>query len=82
MCQAETQVIINDVVKDTNFTQTSLSAFELNEDSSASKNEENSEEPNICPLCGNYFEQVPFVVFHEHVLSHFSKEYIDNLDRC
>lgn len=30
---------------------------------------------NTCPLCGiSYRKSVPFPEFHEHVLSHFSKE--------
>jgi len=32
-------------------------------------------EINTCPLCGIVYEKsIPFAEFHEHVLSHFTKE--------
>lgn len=29
---------------------------------------------NVCPLCSDYFGKSTFETFHEHVVSHFTKE--------
>lgn len=35
----------------------------------------NANDDNVCPLCGLVYKQsVPFNLFHEHVIDHFTKE--------
>ena len=75
MCQAGTQVDINESLKENLTVRTNVSSSNL-----VSENDLNPEESNtdnsekICPLCGICYGNSTFTAFHEHVLSHFNND--------
>lgn len=73
MCQMGTQFDSDDSCKEHGATQTSLMTSGI---SGMEKCPNDMDiDINTCPLCGiSYRKSVPFPEFHEHVLSHFSKE--------
>lgn len=74
MCQTGTQSDSDDSFKEHGATQTSLMTTDVSMEK-CSNPTDNKEMDNICPLCGTvYGKSASFAEFHEHVLSHFSKE--------
>lgn len=72
MCQTGTQFDSDDSFKEHGATQTSLMTPSLSMEKCPNQNDNVD---NMCPLCGIAFGKcVPFPDFHEHVLSHFTKE--------
>lgn len=54
-------------------TQTSLPPISLPQEKCSTENSDMNDK--ICPLCGSFYgKSIPFAEFHEHVLSHFTKE--------
>ncbi|XP_053977597.1 protein spindle-F isoform X1 [Hylaeus volcanicus] len=75
MCQTGTQFDSDESFKEHGATQTSLQTSSLCLDK-CSNSTDNTEQVNrICPLCGLFYGKATlFIEFHEHVLSHFSKD--------
>jgi len=73
MCQIGTQFDSDDHSKEHGATQTSLMPSGI---SSVEKYPNDIDiDVNTCPLCGIiYGKSISFSEFHEHVLSHFTKE--------
>ncbi|KYM97781.1 PREDICTED: protein spindle-F [Cyphomyrmex costatus] len=75
MCQTGTQFESNDSFKGHRATQTSFMSTSLSMEKCPNLNDNIDADINICPLCGIvYGKSIPFAEFHEHVLSHFTKE--------
>lgn len=67
----ETQLNTENNSTKTGVTQTNL----FSTSSVVDKKTCNSNDDNVCPLCGKvYKNSVPFNLFHEHVIDHFTKE--------
>ncbi|XP_014467665.1 PREDICTED: uncharacterized protein LOC106740796 [Dinoponera quadriceps] len=85
MCQMGTQSDSDDSFKEHGATQTSLMTPSISMEKCTAKHSDYSDmDINICPLCGkSYGKSVSFAEFHEHVLSHFTKELsLDGLNSC
>ena len=77
MCQTGTQFDSDCSSKENGATQTSLPVSNVILD----KENEISEDENICPLCGVvYKKSISFDFFHEHVVNHFTKEELDDFE--
>ncbi|XP_076241501.1 C2H2-type zinc binding domain-containing protein spindle-F [Calliopsis andreniformis] len=75
MCQAGTQFDSDESVKKHGATQTSLQTTNLSSEKRSNTTDNAEKDDNICPLCGSYYgKTTSFSEFHEHVLSHFTKE--------
>ena len=75
MCQTGTQFDSDDNFKEHRATQTSPMSPNLSMEKCPNLNDNIDVEINTCPLCGIVYEKsIPFAEFHEHVLSHFTKE--------
>ncbi|KAG7190892.1 hypothetical protein KM043_006953 [Ampulex compressa] len=75
MCQAGTQFDSDDSFKEHGATQTSLPASSLSLEKCVNSADNTETNNKICPLCGRvHGKSVPFAEFHEHVLSHFTKD--------
>nr|XP_031829441.1 protein spindle-F [Nomia melanderi] len=75
MCQAGTQFDSDESFKEHGATQTSLQTSSLPLEKCSNSTDNAEEDDKICPLCGSFFEKhTSFTEFHEHVLSHFTKE--------
>lgn len=75
MCQTGTQFDSDDSFKEHGATQTSLMTPSISIDKYSNLNDNIDADTNTCPLCGIvYGKSIPFTEFHEHVLSHFTKE--------
>ncbi|KAL0104802.1 hypothetical protein PUN28_016443 [Cardiocondyla obscurior] len=74
MCQTGTQFDSDDSFKEHGATQTSLTTPSISMEKRSNLNDTNIA-INTCPLCGTvYGNSISFAEFHEHVLSHFTKE--------
>lgn len=74
MCQTGTQFDFNDTFKEHGATQTSLITSSISIEKYSNLNDIDAD-TNTCPLCGIvYGKSKSFTEFHEHVLSHFTKE--------
>lgn len=74
MCQTGTQFDSDDSFKEHGATQTSLMTPNISVEKCPNLNA-NIDDINTCPLCGTVYQKsIPFAEFHEHVLSHFTKE--------
>lgn len=75
MCQTGTQFDSNDSFKEHEATQTSLMTPSISIEKYSNLNDNLDVDTNTCPLCGTvYGKSKSFTEFHEHVLSHFTKE--------
>lgn len=73
MCQTGTQFDSDDSFKEHGATQTSLMTPSISMEKCSNLND--MDDINTCPLCGAIYKKpIPFAEFHEHVLSHFTKE--------
>ncbi|KAL2730475.1 protein spindle-F isoform X2 [Vespula maculifrons] len=62
-----------DIFQEHGSTQTSLPPISLSLEKCAAENSDTNDK--ICPLCGSFYgKSIPFAEFHEHVLSHFTKD--------
>lgn len=78
MCQTGTQFDSNDTFKEHGATQTSLITSSVSIEKYSNLNDIDAD-TNTCPLCGIvYGKSKSFTEFHEHVLSHFTKEIPDD----
>ncbi|EFN76573.1 hypothetical protein EAI_03047 [Harpegnathos saltator] len=70
-----TQSDSDDSFKEHGATQTSLMTPSISMEKCINHPDNTDIDTNICPLCGTiYGKSVSFAEFHEHVLSHFTKE--------
>lgn len=75
MCQTGTQFDSNDSFKEHGATQTSLMTPSISIEKYSNLNDNLDIDANTCPLCGIvYGKSKSFAEFHEHVLSHFTKD--------
>lgn len=71
ICPVGTQLDLDNSLPKSGIPQTNL----FTPDSTLDKKSCNLNNDNVCPLCGVvYKKSVPFNLFHEHVIDHFTKE--------
>uniref|UniRef100_A0A0C9RXC0 Ccdc92 protein n=2 Tax=Fopius arisanus TaxID=64838 RepID=A0A0C9RXC0_9HYME len=80
VCQTGTQFDSDDSLREDGTTQTSLpTAVSLESGKVEGPVNQIPDDVQICPMCGAFFgKSVPFEIFHEHVLSHFSTGSVSN----
>ena len=75
MCQTGTQLDSDESFKEHGATQTSLQTTNLSSDRRSNAANSDEQENRTCPLCESFYGKgTSFADFHEHVLSHFTKE--------